>query len=142
PTRVGSSFSTTWTSSRGARSIDCVPVRGVTTRLIMWNYCSTQWSARYGSGGSGPSRLEEAAHPVERPCQVLPRVRVRETEVGAADAAERRAGEHRDPSFVEQAPCQLVGLEPGARDVREGVERAARHPAGHARQRVQALDDE
>src|SRR5262245_43326488 len=123
PTLVGSPFSTTWTSSCAARSIDCVPVRGVTGEIIMWNSRSTNWSAENRSAGFGAGGLEEAAHPVERPREVLARVRVRETEVGAPDPAEGGACEYRNPRLVEQATCQLVGVEAGAGDVRERVER-------------------
>ena len=76
------------------------------------------------------------------PPDVLERVGVRDAQVALAVLAERGAREHRHAGLVEQPVGQLARVEARPLDVREGVERAVRHDAGHARQPVQAVDDE
>src|SRR5262249_31712242 len=109
PTLVGSSLSTTRTSSWAARSIDWVPVC-ITPRY------GTPIPHRDYETASGPASsrgrgLQKVSHPLERPRQVLARVRVRDAQVVRTNLAECGAGQHRHPGLVEQALRELVGVE-------------------------------
>src|SRR5262249_32068507 len=85
--------------------------------------------------------LEHRTHPLERRPSVRPRVRVRDPEIALAGGAERRARQPCHAGLVQEPLGHLGRRAAGAGDIREDVEGAARPRALHARQSVQAVDE-
>src|SRR5690606_24323210 len=88
------------------------------------------------------ARREEATHAFDGRLEPLESARVGEAEIAGARGAERRPGQGRHPSLVEEAPTELVRGKPRTRNVREGVEGAARADARDAGERVERVDQE
>src|SRR5437879_6105371 len=94
------------------------------------------------AGDSARERLEDRAHAVEGGAEVRLRVGVGEPEIALAVGAERGARQRGDAGLVEQALGDFGGRAPGAGDVREHVERAARAQALHAGQLVEPVHED
>src|SRR6266436_9890262 len=90
---------------------------------------------------SGRQVAEKLADPLDRLHDRLAAVGVGKAQIALAELTEARARHRRDPRFVEQLALQGAGVEPGARHIGEGVERATRPPAAKAGHAVQCCDD-
>src|SRR6267142_1565652 len=90
---------------------------------------------------SGRQVAEKLADPLERLDDRLAAVGVGKAQIALAELTEARAGHRCDPRFVEQLALQGAGVEPGARHIGEGIERATRSRAAKPGQAVQCCDD-
>src|SRR5581483_2390164 len=135
-------------SSSAATEESAPPDMPMTMRSAMAN--GKRPCAAAGLGGAAGIAADEVRHARDTAADGLVRRRVRETDVLslAGDArAEMNVGEHRHAGFVEQAPAELLGVgradhAAGLGDVRPGVEGAAGHEAGDARDPVEQPDDQ
>src|SRR5690348_16910044 len=91
---------------------------------------------------SARERLEHRSHPLERRLQIRLRAGVRKAQIPLAMRAERGAGQRGHAGLVQQPLRNLCRRAPRAGDVRKHVERAARPQALHARQLVEAVDEQ
>src|SRR5438477_336575 len=87
-------------------------------------------------------RGDELLDPAKPQLELVLRLRVGQADETLPAVSKRGAGKHGDAGLVEQAIGELVLVETGTLDVRERIERTLRPRAAHARNFVDAVDDQ
>src|SRR5438445_750861 len=147
------SLPTSMPSHTSAHSAELVRRGGPGQRLLPGSRAETPALTHQGFGQTEKSVFhglimlfltgrDELLDPPEPERELILRLRVREADEAFARVAERSPGKHRDAGLVQQPARELVLVETSALDVRKHVERALGSGAAHARDLVEAVDDE